>query len=86
MDLLCALMFRKTYYSRLDIDTTFEKDLHWIEQTKTEFELKIFQSDVEGIEERLKQEANTLGFQLTVSETDEGSVGNRIFLFAGRKQ
>jgi hypothetical protein len=79
-------MFKKTYYSRLQVNQELEFDLHWMEQTQAEFELSIFQSDVDGAKGKIRKVADACKFELTISETDKSGSENQIILFHGKKK
>jgi|GEM_PF-3418832 hypothetical protein len=78
-------MFKKTYYSRQDVNQTLEADLQWVERTKAEFELAIFQSDLAGVKEKIERTAKACKCELIITEPDKSVKGNQAILFIGRK-
>jgi len=79
-------MFRKTYYSKHDLDSTLANDLHWIKKNMAEFELGVFQTEAEGVKEKVEELAKACGFELIITESDEIITGDQIILFAGHKK
>jgi hypothetical protein len=77
---------RKTYYSRHEVNQALESDLHWVEQTKAEFELIIFQSDLEGVKKKVEKTVKACSFDLIITEPDKSINGNQMVLFIGRKK
>jgi hypothetical protein len=79
-------MFRKTYYSNSEINRTLESDLQWIEQTKAEFELSFYQTDLDGVLKKVEKTADSCGFELDFSDPEKNNSGNQIALFIGRRK
>ena len=79
-------MFKKTYYSRHEVNQALESDLHWVEQTKAEFELAIFQSDLARVKEKLERTTKACKFELIITEPDKSVKGNQAILFIGKKK